>query len=106
MATASWQALQLSEGWIWRPPREYRPNNWLKVCLLLGGATRHPMTITEFNTLALKDQLDITWDRGVLEEHTTSGDHYDLLYRLYDFFVEVTFIESTDEIRHLKTFIE
>jgi len=43
------------------------------------------MTLKEFNCLELKDQLEITWEKGVIEDHITYGDYYYILYKLYDF---------------------
>jgi hypothetical protein len=62
------------------------------------------MSIIEFNKLAQKEQLEITWAQGILEGHHGYGEHYYLLYQLYDFFVEVEFAKSTDEILSVKCF--
>ena len=62
------------------------------------------MSIIEFNKLAQKEQLDITWAQGILESHQSHGEYYYLLYQLYDFFVEVGFATSTDEIMSVKCF--
>jgi hypothetical protein len=62
------------------------------------------MTISEFNSLDLKDQLDITWEKGILEDHNTHGDCYYILYRVDDFFVEVTFLAETNDITNIKSF--
>jgi hypothetical protein len=62
------------------------------------------MTLSEFTRLDMEDQLDETWDKGVLEDHNTYGDHYYLLYKLYDFFVEIAFNAKTDDITEVKSF--
>ena len=62
------------------------------------------MTLSEFNSLDLKEQLDVTWEKGILEDHNTHGDHFYLLYHLGDFFVEVAFCAESHEITRIKTF--
>ncbi|HET6994734.1 MAG TPA: hypothetical protein VFI06_07120 [Chitinophagaceae bacterium] len=62
------------------------------------------MTLPEFNRLDLKDQLALTWDKGDLQEHITHDRHYYLLYKVYDFFVEVAFNSDTNDIIGLSSF--
>jgi hypothetical protein len=62
------------------------------------------MTLSEFNRMDLKDQLSITWDKGILEGNFTHERHYFLLYKLFDFFVEIAFDAETDDILGLSCF--
>jgi hypothetical protein len=62
------------------------------------------MTLSEFNSLDLDDQLDVTWEKGILEDHNTHGDHFYLLYKIDEFFVEVAFLSETHDITEIKTF--
>jgi len=63
------------------------------------------MTLSEFNRMAVKDQLEITWDKGILEDNVAHGNYHYLLYRLGDFFVEITFNSETDDVVGLKSFM-
>jgi len=63
------------------------------------------MTLSEFNRMATKDQLEITWDKGVLEDNVAHGKYHYLLYKLDDFFVEITFNSETDNVVGLKSFM-
>ena len=63
------------------------------------------MTLSEFNDLKVKDQLETTWDKGVLEDNVAHGKYQYLLYRLDDFFVEITFNSETDDIIGLGGFL-
>jgi len=62
------------------------------------------MTLKEFNCLELQDQLEITWEKGVIEDHITYGDYYYILYKLYDFFVEIAFKTGKDDVIQVKSF--
>lgn len=62
------------------------------------------MTLSEFNKMDIKDQLDVTWEKGILEDHNTHGDQFYLLYHLHDFYVEVAFCAQTHEITEVKSF--
>jgi hypothetical protein len=62
------------------------------------------MTLSEFNSLNRDDQLNVTWEKGILEDHNTHGDHFYLLYHLDNFFVEVAFCSESHNITEIKTF--
>jgi hypothetical protein len=62
------------------------------------------MTLPEFTRLDRKDQLNLTWDKGILQDHITHDRHYYLLYKLYDFFVELAFNAETNDIIGLSSF--
>ena len=76
----------------------------LSVNPYLIGSNIKGMTLSEFNNLDLKDQLDLTWENGTLEDNVTHERHYYLLYKLYDFFVEVAFSSDTDDIVGVSSF--
>lgn len=63
------------------------------------------MTLSEFNRMAIKDQLEITWDKGTLEDNVAHGNYHYLLYRIDDFFVEITFNSETDDVVGLNGFM-
>jgi len=63
------------------------------------------MTLSEFNRLELKDQLEATWVKGTLEDNVGHDKYQYLLYKLEDFFVEITFNSETDEVVGLSGFL-
>ena len=68
------------------------------------GSNVKGMTLSEFTRLELKDQLNLIWDKGVLHDHITHDRHYYLLYKLYDFFVELAFNAETNDIIGVSSF--
>jgi hypothetical protein len=62
------------------------------------------MTLSEFNKLDLEKQTEIVWDKGILEHHTSDGENHFILYRVYDFFVEIKFYSPTNDIIQLICF--
>ena len=56
------------------------------------------MTLSEFNKLDLEKQAEIVWEKGILEHHANDGEHHFVLYKIYDFFVEIEFHSFTNEI--------
>ena len=63
------------------------------------------MTLSEFSKLEMKDQLELTWDKGVLEDNVAHGKYHYLLYKLNDFFVEITFNSETDDVVALSGYL-
>jgi hypothetical protein len=72
--------------------------------VFLNGSNVKGMTLSEFTRLDRKDQLNLTWDKGILHDHITHDRHYYLLYRLYDFFVELAFSAETNDIIGVSSF--
>jgi hypothetical protein len=62
------------------------------------------MTLAEFNRLDLKDQLEITWEKGVIEDAVTYNIYHYVLYKVDDFFVEISFRMDSNEFIHLQCF--
>ena len=63
------------------------------------------MTLSEFNSLAEKDQLETTWEKGILEDNVAHGKYHYLLYKLDEFFVEIAFNSETDDIVALSGYL-
>jgi hypothetical protein len=63
------------------------------------------MTLSDFNTLQINDQLEATWEKGVLEDNVANGTYHYLLYKLDDFFVEITFNSETDDVIALSGYL-
>jgi hypothetical protein len=62
------------------------------------------MTLAEFNKLDLDDQLEKTWESGVIEDHRQDHEHHYILYKIFDFFVEIAFHPDTQEIMEVRSF--
>ena len=63
------------------------------------------MTLSEFNRLEVKAQLETTWEKGILEDNIAHGNYHYLLYKLDEFFVEITFNSETDDIVALSGYL-
>jgi len=63
------------------------------------------MTLSEFTKLEVKDQLEVTWVKGILEDNVAHDKYQYLLYKLEGFFVEITFNSDTDEVVALSGFL-
>jgi hypothetical protein len=62
------------------------------------------MTLSEFNSLDLKNQLEITWEKGIIEDTVTFGALYYILYKVDDFLVEIASRVDSNEILHVQGF--
>jgi hypothetical protein len=62
------------------------------------------VSLHEFNSLDVKKQTEIVWEKGILESHKSDIKFYYLVYRIDDFFAEIAFNNKTDEIVEIKSF--
>jgi hypothetical protein len=62
------------------------------------------MTLSEFNKLDLEKQAEIVWEKGILDHHANDGEHHFVLYKIYDFFVEIEFHSKTNDILKILSF--
>lgn len=62
------------------------------------------MTISEFDSLNLKEQAKITWENGIIEDNRANEDYHYILYKVHDFFVEIAFHPESEEIVQIRSF--
>ncbi|HLG38128.1 MAG TPA: hypothetical protein VI461_00620, partial [Chitinophagaceae bacterium] len=62
------------------------------------------MTADEFNRLDIEDQLKIIWETGVLDDHNTGISQFYLVYKVYDFFVEIAFDKASESIIAIRSY--
>jgi hypothetical protein len=61
------------------------------------------MTHEEFNKLPRNEQIEITFEQGVQNDHRKNDNHYSMFYRLHNFFVEIVFQKDTDDVIDIKS---
>lgn len=62
------------------------------------------MTNYEFNQLPFMEQTQTIWDHGTYHSHRTMRGHKINFYSLFDFYVEVSYKEKSNEIDKVVSF--
>ena len=63
------------------------------------------MTFYQFNLLGINDQAQCTWDNGVLIGFREEGDLHMVLYRVENFYVEIQYHTSENQISFIRSFV-
>jgi hypothetical protein len=62
------------------------------------------MDLREFQLMNLNDQVDTTWDQGILLGHREEGKQNMILYRIDNFFSEIHYDQDMNEIIGIRSF--
>jgi hypothetical protein len=63
------------------------------------------MTLNEFKLLDLNEQAQATWDHGILMGFREDPEYHMVLYRIDDFYIELHYHTSQNEITAIESFI-
>ena len=62
------------------------------------------MTLYEFKQLNTDDQAQTTWDCGVMVGDRVEGDRHMILYRMENFYVEIQYDSTKNDIAAIISF--
>jgi hypothetical protein len=63
------------------------------------------MNLYQFKALKLDEQAQCTWDHGILIGFREEGHLHMVLYRIENFYVEIQYHTSENEITFIKSFV-